>query len=145
MIEVEPIEQPVYYQTDAGEMMRNLNITVNVKDTIALLQKNMEQHIEVHEKAHKAWQEAVAKACHEVSVRASDGVLKRFPRNFGDLLREPRNHREEYEKLIAVLGGHVAETIEMEANVYAKIVTNDFSWRREWREEMTSYLGDEID
>ena len=117
---------------ELGEL-RNMKVTVNIAEALAILRKNLAKHNKDHEKAMKGWNKKVATQAGKVAKKAKAGKLTESPSDLSlTLHQKPQSYADAYEASIAMFGHHTEETIELNSSDYDKLMRDNWDWRRDF-------------
>jgi hypothetical protein len=125
---------------DFGEL-RSIRISVDVKDTIRILKKNLIKHKAAHEKAMKGWHKKVATLSARVAAAAKKGKLPR--KAHMDLARvlsdKPDSYAKTYEASIDLFGHHTEEKILLTSSDCDKLLRDNWDWTESWSTKNSRY------
>ena len=112
-------------------------ITVDKKELLETLQKNLAEHSREAHEAKAGYRKAVVKELESMLADAREG--KRF-RTVIDLV-EPVDHSRDYARVLKMLEMSVAAEVTITENEFSKYVMDDWSWKADFKAIATSYLA----
>ena len=128
--------------------MHDAKFTVNAdrNKLCDTLRKNLTEHLKTHSATLTAWRKKVAETFGLIAAEAEGNIqieskMDEIRAKVHALLDQPRDHADDYRKLISTLGLHTTDTIDLPADLVNRIVNDDWHWRREWDISNSTYAG----
>jgi hypothetical protein len=116
----------------------DLVVEVPKDELLEVLRKNRDGHRAVFEQAvdryHAKGVELLADRIARMRNRPNAPVV------IGWSLPVPEDHTADYDRVIAMIGRHVGETIRISEGKYRNYVDDEWGWTRAWRGSTESYV-----
>lgn len=114
-------------------------ITVSTEELLAILEANRDKHRTVFEAALAGWRKAALKAveeCHSALERGKIPDLYLAAR-----LPLPEDHTRDYDRVIRMVNMHQSDRLDMDEQMFASYVQDDWGWKRQWLTTSNSYAA----
>ena len=115
------------------------NITVSKPELLKILRANRERHHSTFEKALVVFRERAIK---ELDKLIADVKGPHVPRSLHIGLPVPEEHTDDYDRAIHMLEMHIADVVTLSESAYAKLVDDNWEWRRMFEGTTMAYLSD---
>lgn len=111
------------------------SVRVATKWLLDKVKKNREKHTLEFQEALEGWHSEVVKIMSkELSKLRKD---KNHEPNF--FVPKPKDHTDEYDRIIAMLGASTDETLELTAHEFATYAMDEWGWKKGFAEMVTNY------
>lgn len=104
-------------------------VTINKLELVTAIGINMAQHREVFLEALDGYRKAQIDLLERDLARLKSG---RSLENAIRYLPAPADHTRDYQRVLKMLAMHVADTIEMSQEDFARYVMDDWQWKRDF-------------
>lgn len=111
-------------------------VTVKKEDLIAKVQTNREEHRAIFLQAQEKYREAVIEKLDQRLAEVRAG----HPISLGFSLPEPQDYTNEYDMAIQQLEWEIADTVELDQNMFRQLVLNEWSWSQHFAASNAAYL-----
>lgn len=113
-------------------------ITVSKDDLLVKLQENRDKHRTVFLDAWTGYSEEAQRILNDHLMMIRNGQV---PRKIQIILAPPEDHTRDYDRVIGMLKMHQGDTFDLDEQMYAQYVDDDWSWKRAWLETSTQYAA----
>lgn len=111
--------------------------TVRKEALLAILQENRDKHRAVFEAALEGYREQCVVILRDKIAALSDG---RSP-TLQIMMSRPEDHTRDYDRVIKMLELSISETFEMDEQMFAQYVMDDWRWKRDWLRMSSRYAS----
>lgn len=108
---------------------------ISKHELLEVLTANKDKHRTVFEAAVKGYKAEALKQLHEHIRRIEKGRLVRVQ----VFLPTPEDHTQDYDRVIRMVTMSTQGDIDMDEQMFAQYVMDDWHWKREWLRNSSSY------
>lgn len=119
-------------------MFDSMKVTVKKDTLINVLKANKEEHLHKYKEAYEEYKQQMILLLEEQIEKTKNDILPQ--RYIG--LPHPENHKQDYDRILSMLDMDINDTFDLNEDQYSKYVLDNWDWKRDWMDTVTSYIGD---
>lgn len=116
-----------------------METTTNMRkaEVLAIIKDNRDKHRSVFEAALDGYRTRARSILKEWDESLSSGRV----RELRIVLDMPKDHTRDYDRIIKMLEMDTGDEVEMDENMFAQYVMDDWSWKRTWLSMSSRYAA----
>jgi hypothetical protein len=121
----------------ANDSQSSSVISVKKQELVDAISKNYKEHRSIFEQAQKGYREAVIAELDKMLADARAG--REVPKVI--MLEAPQDHGRDYERTLKMLTMCTTDVVFVDEEEFSRYVMDDWSWKRAWVANASSYTG----
>jgi hypothetical protein len=117
--------------------MNDMIITVSKDELLARLQENRSKHRETFDAALEGYSAHAQQILHDHLQALREG---RTP-EIRITISRPEDHTRDYDRIIGMMQMHQGDKFDLDEDMYAQYVDDDWNWRRQWLQLSSTYAA----